>query len=190
MSIISALTSAWSWFKKVFVSHTQSAGSVAVVVTETIKTLLANPLTGFLENVADAVTGTQVPTEIAAEINLTIPKVLAFELGIEGLPDNPIPAQILAFENSILSAFNVTNNNSKLYTELASQVYGIVQSNIANGQTNFAAWVNAVEAAYGDYQKDLSANAAVANPVAGMANPALQQTLQSQEAPQGNVPQG
>lgn len=159
MSLISDITDAFSWLKKTFIDHIQSAAQVSVTVTETIKTLLANPITGFLENLADAVTGTQVPTNIANAIVGIIPKILAVELGIEGLPANATPAQILAFEQAVMTAFNVTSNNSKLYTEIAARVYGIVQANIANGTTNFAAWVTAVEAAYADYQKDLTANA-------------------------------
>lgn len=159
MGLFTDIIRAWTWFTKVFVSHAVSADKVAVTVTETIKTLLANPVTGFLENVADAVTGTQVPTNIANAINSVIPKILAVELGIQGLPANPQPSDILAFEQEIMGAFSITSNNSKLYTELAAQVYGIVQANIANGTTNFAGWVTAVEAAYADYQKDLTANA-------------------------------
>lgn len=161
MSILSPIISVFSWFKKVFVNHTVSAASVAVTVTETIKTLLANPITGFLLNIADAVTGTQVSTNVAAAINQGIIKVLAVELAIQGLPDNPTADQILAFENQIIGAFNINANNSKLYTVLAAQVYGIVQSNVANGKINFADWVDAVEAAYLDYQTDLATNAVV-----------------------------
>lgn len=159
--MIKAIISAWSWFKKTFVDHTQSAASVAVTVTETIKVLLANPVVNLLENVLDTVTGTQIPAEIATKINSIIPKILAVELGLQGLPANATADQILAFENSILKAFDVTANNSKLYTVLSAQIYGIVQNAIANGTTNFAGWVDAVEQAYLDYQKDLGANAVV-----------------------------
>jgi hypothetical protein len=164
MSIFSDLTRAWTWFTKVFVSHAVSADKVAVTITETLKTLLANPVTGFLLNMADAVTGTQVPTNIANAINGIIPKILAVELGIEGLPANPTADQITAFENQVLSAFNVSSNNSKLYTEVGAQVYGIIQANITNGTTNFAGWVVAIETAYTDYKKDLAANAAAVTP--------------------------
>lgn len=161
MSLFSGISQAFNWLTKVFVSHTVSAAPVAVTITEYIKTLLANPVTNTLENIADAVTGTQVPTAIANDINAIIPKILAVELGIEGLPANATPTQILGFEQAILSSFNVTGNNSKLYTELGSQIYGIIQTTIANGNTNFAAWVTAIEQAYLDYQKDLAANAPV-----------------------------
>jgi len=161
MSFISVLDSIGAWFKKVFISHTQSADSIAVTITETIKTLLANPVTDFLANIADAITKTQVPTEIVSLLNAGIIKVLAVELGIQGLPPNPTPAQILAFEQAVMTAFNVKSNNSKLYTELGAQIFGIIQTNIANGTTKFSDWVIAVEKAYADYQQDLAANAVV-----------------------------
>lgn len=192
MSLITLLVGAWSWFKKTFVDHIQSAATVAVTVAETVKSLLASKEASILENVADAVTGTQVPTAIANDINAAIPKILAVELGIEGLPDNATPEQIAAFEQAILGAFNITNNNSKLYTELAAQTYGIIQAHIDNGTTNFAGWVAAVEAASVDLQNDLAANPApasvpVISPVAAAiasVNPAPEAPVATPPAPQ------
>src|ERR1700676_2898622 len=163
------------WLAINFVSHVKSAAPVAVTITEGIKAILANPVTGFLVNVADLVTGTQIPLAIANAINGLIPKVLAAELAIEGLPDNPTEAQVLAFEQSILGAFNVASNNSKLYTVLGAQVYGIIQTAESTGNTNFAGWVTAIEAAYVDYQKDLAANAIVVAPTPAAQTQVVQQ---------------
>lgn len=159
MSILTPIIQAWTWFKKNVVDHTKDAAKVAMVVTETVKTLLANPVTGFLTNLLDTVTNTQLPTEVVNIISGAIPKILAVELGIQGLPDNPTPDQILAFEQAILKAFNVNADNSKLYTILGAQVYGIIQDTLNNTPGKFADWVNAVEQAYISYQKDLQANA-------------------------------
>lgn len=161
MSFISDILKPFKWLATVFVSHVVSAAPVAVTITEGIKTLLANPVIGFLENIADTITGTQIPTNLANAINAIIPKILAVELGIEGLPVNATPAQVLAFEQAVMAAFNVTSNNSKLYTELGAQIYGIIQASIESGVTNFATLVADIEAAYLDYQKDLVANAVV-----------------------------
>ena len=180
MSLFSDILRPFKWLAGVFVSHTVSAAPVAITITEAIKTILANPITGFLENVADAITGTQVPTSIANAINGIIPKILAVELSIQGLPPNPTEAQILAFEQQILTAFNIKSNNSKLYTELGAQIYGIIQTTEATGNTNFAGWVSAIEQAYLDLQKDLSANAVVNVPV---PTPAPIPNLQPSQAP-------
>lgn len=164
MSIFSLFTRAFTWLKNNFTNHIVDADKVAVFLTETAKTLLANPVNGFLLNMADAITSSQVPTNIANTISGVIPKILAVELAIEGLPDNPTEAQVLAFEQSILSAFSVNNNNSKLYTELGAQIYGIIQTAESTGNNNFAGWVDVIEAAYADLQKDLNANAVVVTP--------------------------
>lgn len=158
------IISAFVWLASNFVSHVKSAAPVAVTITEGLKAILANPVTGFLVNMADLVTGTTIPLAVANTINGIIPKILSVELSIEGLPDNPTPADLLAFEQRILAAFNVTSNNSKLYTELGAQIYGIIQTTEATGNTNFATWVMDIQQAYVDYQKDLAANAIVAVP--------------------------
>ena len=159
MGIFSIFTRAWTWFTKNFVNHIQSSAHVAFIITETIKTLLANPITGFLENVADTITGTQIPTDIANAINAVIPKIIAVELGIQGLPANPTAADIAKFEADILSIFNISSNNSKLYTELAAQIYGIIQTSVNSGKTSFADWVIDIENIYLAYKADLAANA-------------------------------
>lgn len=159
------IISVFSWLGKVFVSHAVSTAPVAITITEGIKALLANPVAGFLENAADLITGTNLPTAAVAYIQQLLPKVLAVELAIEGLPENATPAQVLAFEQAILAAFDITSNNSKLYTVLGAQIYGIIQSNIAAGTTNFADWVIAIQSSYTDYKSDLSANAVVVTTV-------------------------
>lgn len=156
MSLLHPIISAWSWFKKIFVSHTESAASVAVVITESIKAILSNPIANVFENIADVVTHTTLPTNIATIINNVIPKILAVELAIEGLPDNPTEDQILAFEQSILKSFDVTSNNSKLYTVLSAQVYGIIQKTLQTTPGKFANWVNAVQLAYIIYKSDIN----------------------------------
>lgn len=160
MSLISVLTSVGKWFGKVFVSHTESADSVAVYITEMVKTILANPISGFLLNLADGVLHTNLPTNIAQTIStVVIPKALAIELGIQGLPDNPTQAQVLAFEQAIMTSFNVTSDNSKLYTVLGAQVFGEIQTTLNTTPGRFADWVIAIEKSYADYQKDLAGNA-------------------------------
>lgn len=194
MSILSPFVNVFAWFKKVFISHTSSAASVAVTITETVKVLLANPLVKFVENLADGITHTQLPTQIANAVSNAIPKVLAVELGLEGLPDNPTPEQVLAFEQSILGAFNVKSDNSKLYTILSAQIYGIIQTTLQTTPGKFADWVAAVETAYLDYQKDLTANATTGiidlpvGTVLANGNQIVedaQQTIQEQVAPNG-----
>ncbi|MGZ3999153.1 MAG: hypothetical protein ACXVIY_00920 [Mucilaginibacter sp.] len=154
MSLLSPVLSVWNWFKKKFIDHAQSADTVAVTITNMAKTLLNNPVTGFLANIADAVFHTQLPTEVIAVVNGAIPKVLAIELSIEGLPANPTDADILAFEQRILNAFDVKADNSELYTKLGAQVFSIITTMVTNKAVSFADCVTAVETAYEDYLAD------------------------------------
>ncbi len=172
MSIFKPLISAWTWFKKAFIDHTQSGASVAVVITETAKAILENPVVGFLANVLDGITHTGLPTAAIALINNQMPKILATELAIQGLPENPTPDQILAFEQDIIKAFGVkSSDNGKLYTVLSAQIYGIIQNTVNNTQGKFADWVIAVEAAYQDYQTDLKLYASMVNAPIGTVLP-------------------
>lgn len=177
--LLTPLISVWTWFKKVFVNHTDSAASVAVTITETIKTILSNPLVGFLLNVADAVTGTQLPSQVVTVINNQIPKILAIELSIQGLPQNPTPEQILAFEQAALKAFNVTTDNSKLYTILGAQIYGEIQKTLTTTPGKFADWVKTVEASWLDYQADLKANPGILDLPVGTKLPDGNQIVES-----------
>ena len=60
------------------------------------------------------------------ELKIIVPKVLAAELALKELPDNPTEKDIKKFADAVLKAFNVENNNSKLWTTFGAQVYGIV----------------------------------------------------------------
>jgi len=160
MGLISDIVSAWNWLKNGFIDHIQSGNKIAIFITQTVKSLLVNPATGFLLNIADAVTHSQLPTEIANTVVSVIPKILAFELGIQELPANPAEADILAFEQSVLAAFKVTSDASKVYTTLAAQVYSLIKAASADGKVTFGEAVTIVEQAYQDYQADLKNTAA------------------------------
>jgi len=162
MSFISSLLAPFKWLASKITSGVKTAAPIAVTITEAVKTILSNPVTGFLENIADSVTGTNLPTALANDVIAIIHKVLAAELAIEGLPDNPTQAQVTTFEQAVLKAFNVSADNSRLYTVLGAQIYALVNTTATSGTpVTFAVLVADVEAAYQDYQADLAANAPV-----------------------------
>lgn len=147
------------WLYKQIAAGVKTEAPIAVTITEAIKTILANPVTSLLENIFDAVTGTTIAVDAANQITTLIPKVLAAELAIEGLAANPTQADVLAFEQRVLAAFNVKSDNSRLYTVLGAQIYGIVNAQVQSGQPlTFAVLVADIEAAYEDYKADLAAN--------------------------------
>jgi|GEM_PF-2812010 len=147
----------WAWLKKVF-AEIKDFAPVAVSITEQIKAALDSGAVGFLAKVIDGLTHSQIAEDVIAVIEQYLPKVLAVELAIEGLPANPSDADIAAFEQRILAAFNVTDNKSKLYTTLAAQIYGLLKAALeANaGKLTFAQIVALIEQAYQDYLDDLN----------------------------------
>ena len=151
---MSIFSRAWEWLKKNFVSTAESADAVAITITEEVKSLLTNGTADFVANIIDSITKSGVSEDVVAILKVEVPKILAVELAVKGLPVNPTADDILAFEKEILSSFGVTSNTSKLYTVLAAQVYGIIQSTVNNTQGKFADWVFAVEQAYQDYSND------------------------------------
>ena len=145
----------WAWLVKAWHSIRVSADSVAIAVTEEVKGSLDSGVVGFIANAIDQLTKSKIADSIVADLKVYIPKVLATELAVQGLPDNPTQAQILTFENAILSAFNLHDNKSKLYTTLAAQIYGRISYAVSSTPGKFSDWVTVVEDCYQDYLGDL-----------------------------------
>lgn len=179
MSFLSSIISPFVWLYKQVAAGVKASAPAAIVITEAVKTILANPAAGFLESIIDAVTGTTIATDAANRVSAIIPKILAAELAIVGLPDNPTQADILYFEQRVLSAFDVTSDNSRLYTVLGAEIYGIINTTVQSGKPiTFAVLVADVEQAYLDYKKDLAANAVpLQSNLGGLANVAPAEAL-------------
>jgi hypothetical protein len=148
------------WFKRAFATVKTDGAKVAIAITEGIQAALKSGVVGFLAKVIESIFPAthDIPEQAVAEINKLIPKVLATELAVQGLPDSPTEADILSFEQSVLQAFMVHDQKSKLYTVLASQIYGILQHHTQGTPFTFAELVADIEEAYQDYLKDLSEN--------------------------------
>ena len=158
-----ALGAAVKWLGKEFTDFKQNGLKIAVAITEGVQTALKS---GIVTAIADVLSSVfpqvkNLPQEIVAELQVLIPKILASELALEGLPDNPTPDDLLKFENAVLAAFNVNSDNSKLWTTLSSQIYARLQAFVGQPSVTFADLVEAVEGAYQDYLND-KANEATA----------------------------
>ena len=152
---MSIFTNIWNWLKKAFTYIEKDADKVAITLTEGLKTAMQSGVVGFIATALDGLTKSNVPSEIVTFLSANINKVLAVELAIQGIPDNPTQADILAFEQAVLKAFNVTSDKSKLYTTLAAQIYGMLKAQADAGtQFTFAVLVQDVEAAYQSYLQD------------------------------------
>lgn len=146
-----------AWFAKAFKTIKTDGAKIAVAITEGLQEALKS---GVVAAIADLVSGIfpnvkNLPQEIVTDLEKLIPKILAVELAIQGLPDSPTQQDVLDFEKRVLAAFNVTDDKSKLYSVLASQIYGIIQSHVGAGPYTFAELVNDVEKAYQLYLQDI-----------------------------------
>jgi hypothetical protein len=158
---MSIFTKVGEWFAKEFSSTVQDADKIAIAITEATKQALNDGVLNFVAEIVDGLTKSGVAEEIVTLVSAHIYQVLAVELAIQGLPANPTPADILTFEQAVLKAFGVTSDKSKLYTQLAAQIYGLIQAQVnAHLSFTFADLVKAVEAAYQDYLQDQQAQAA------------------------------
>ena len=147
----------WDWIKKAFKHVVKDLAPVAVTVTELLKSAVDSGAVQFIAKIADDLTNSHIPSDIAAIMAKELPKVLAVELAVVGLPDRPTEQDILDFEQRVLQAWNVYDNKSKLYTTLAAQIYGILQTTYQTTPDvppTWAEWVKAVEQAYQDYLAD------------------------------------
>lgn len=156
---MSIFTKIGAWLAKAFKSVERDGDKIAIAITEGVQEALKS---GVLTGIADVLEGIfpgvkNLPTEIVAELDKLIPKILASELALQGIPDNATPQDILDFENKVIAAFDVKSDNSKLWTTLAAQVYGLIQTYLALPNPTFADRVNVVEDAWKLYVADKAA---------------------------------
>jgi len=147
----------WTWFKNIFKNVIKHADQVAITVTEEIKNALNTGAAGFLAGLIDQLTKSHIAENILKFLKDNITKVLAAELAVQGIPDNATPDDILKFETDVINAFGKIDNKSKLYTTLAAQIYGLIDTTLKTTPETpptFAEWVRVVESAYQDYLQD------------------------------------
>jgi len=144
---------------KFFHNFKKNALNVAISITEAVKTTSEGALFTTLATVIDEALKTHVASDVLSIIHSASLKLLAAELAVEGLPDNPTEADILEFEKRVFEAISgqSTFGQSKLWTTFASQMYGIIQERLAtdtDGKYTFAEIVEDIEKAYQQFVKD------------------------------------
>ena len=141
------------WFR----NFQKGAAKAAVAITEAVKTASEGTLVKTLSNTIDSVFHTHLATDALELIHATTIKALAVELAIQGLPDNPTEADILAFETAVVKAVSGLDphGQSKLWTTLAAQTFGSIKEALQkDGDLSFADIVLEVEKASKNYLED------------------------------------
>lgn len=152
MSIFSKIG---QWLGKAFNTIRIDADKVAISVTEAIKQGLDD---GILPLLADIIPG-NIPKEVIALLEIWVPKLLAVELAIQGLPEKPTGQQIQDFTNVVIAAVASKSdlNKSQLWSTFAGQIYNLIESAInanPNHGLTFAQIIKIVDDAYNDYKLD------------------------------------
>lgn len=156
---MSIFTKAWAWLKTAFTYIEQDADKIAITITTEVKSLLASGVVTAIADFIDAEFKTQLGTEVVALLNSFVPKALAVELAIQGLPANPTPNDLQVFSDAVVKAFTGLSpqGKTKLYTTLAAQVFGLIETEVNKKEpVTFAELVSLVEQAYQDYLEDLA----------------------------------
>lgn len=148
MSFLSGIFGKGGFFDRLFNHIKHDAVVVAVSVTEAVKTALDSGAVGWIAQIVDSLAKTHLAEDVVALLQKNIPKILAAELALEGLPDNATADQIINFEQSVLDAFNLLDKKSKFYTVVSAQIFGVLQETVNNTPGKFADWVIAVEKCY------------------------------------------
>jgi hypothetical protein len=150
----------WAWLKKEFVSIEHSAAHIAVAVTEAAKEALQNGSMDVLAKVVDLITKSNIGDEAEAALKLALPKILAVSVAIETHPtSDSAENDVLEWEKKLMDAFNIHWNKSIVFSLIAAQSFGVINSTLKNpGKPTLAAWISAVETIYGKYQADIAAN--------------------------------
>src|SRR5215831_8064266 len=99
-----------AWLKKTFKYIETDGAKIAVAITEHVKDALNNSVTGFIATTVDNLLHVHVAEDVVKFLNQNIWKLLAAELALEGLPDNPTEQDILNFEQQIIAAFGKLDN--------------------------------------------------------------------------------
>lgn len=151
-AIGSAASAVGKFFANAFNWVETDGAKIAVAVVEELKTLLDSGTVDFLAQVIDALTKSNIPTDIVNEIKSQLPTILADAMAVQNLGTNPTDDQVQAFSQQILASFGVTPDKSQLYSTVGAKIIGIIRANTAPGQTfTFATLVNDLEQAYQAY---------------------------------------
>jgi len=159
-NIFQTIGAALKWLGKVFTSIEKDADKIAISITEQVKHIANGTIASTIASVLDTFLKSHVAEDVLAVIKATANKALAVELSLQGLPNNPTEAEVLAFEQQVFKAITGLDpyGKSKLWTVFSAQLYGILKP-IIEGETapTFAVLVADIEQAYQDFLADQAA---------------------------------
>lgn len=142
---------------KVFHSIKDKIAPVAVAITEGVKTFSESPLAETIAKILDSALGSHIAEDVLVFVRKNIFKLLAAELAITDLPNDPSDEDILEFENKVFQAIagKDPQARSKFFTIFAAESYGIIKSytDTEVPDLTFAQKIELIEKEYQAYLK-------------------------------------
>ena len=148
-----------TWLARTFRSFKTDSARVAVAITEGLQTSIR---LGTLSTITHTIswimprTG-KLPPGVIDQLEKAFLAILAIELGIEGPHDPASEEDFQDFGDRVMMAFNTRDDNSKLWTTLATQIYAAIKRYVGQPSIPFSQLVSDVEKAYQDLKADQAA---------------------------------
>jgi hypothetical protein len=148
-----------TWLSRTFRSFKTDSAKVAVAITEGLQTSIR---LGTLSTIAHTVSwimprAGKLPPAVIEQLEKAFQSILAIELGIEGPRDHSSEEEFQDFGDRVMMAFNTRDDNSKLWTTLAAQIYNVIKRHVGQPAIAFSQSVSDVEKAYQDLKADQAA---------------------------------
>lgn len=140
----------FQWIEQLFENAEKDLLKASVLITQDIKPILDSPVTDVLASIADAVTKSQLPTEILGDVKKAIPVFLAETTLLTSITPDMSEDQIKAILDKMVSEWpNVSvEKKGELFTSLTAKIF-MLASQLAKGQkVTFGEAASLVESAY------------------------------------------
>lgn len=144
----------FQWIAKLFKDANEEAAKAAVLIVETIKPILFSGTATTIADILDALTHTDLPTEIVADLQKWLPIFVATQSIVSTLNENSTEAEVEAALNSIVAEFPNWSwlQQTKYLNDLAAQIY-VVAENLAKGEkVPWAEIATIIQSAFVDLQ--------------------------------------
>lgn len=145
------------WFSNLWKGVKNASSKTAITITEEIQKGLKS---GKINTVAQIIqtalpAAGRLPEQVVKSLEVVIPKVLAVQLVLRDLPDNPTIDDLQKFSDNVLTAFGAVDDKSRLWTTMAAEIYKSIQSHLEDKKYTFAECVIDVEKAWRLYQAEI-----------------------------------
>ncbi len=147
---MSFITKIGEFIARLFASAEKVVLEGTVLLVKEIEPILQSGEADILAQIADKVLGSQLPTEILAEVKVAVPVFLAEEAFITGITPTSTEAQVEAVLTQMVAAFpNLSvQQRGQLLTTLAAKIYVLVMDIKHGVKVTFGQAASLVEAGY------------------------------------------